>query len=66
MNLLSTIYSLGLNTLAQAPAPKQTVEPSTPIFGSDGYIGPVQLVLLLVLIGLVVFYFYYKKKQQNQ
>lgn len=66
MNLLSTIYLLGLRVLA-APAAEPTIKepPPTPFFGEDGYIGWFQLILLLVLVGLVAFYFYYKKKQQD-
>ena len=66
MNLLSTIYSLGLHALAAATPPPIKEAPPAPFFGPDGYIGWTQLILLLVLIGLVVFYFYYKKKQENQ
>jgi hypothetical protein len=59
MNVLSTL----ITTLAQAKAADK--EPSTPLFGSDGYIGWLQLILLLVLVGLVGFFFYYRKKQQE-
>ena len=61
MNVLSTL----ITTLAQAGAKPTDKEPSTPFFGPDGYIGYLQLVLILVLLGLVGFFFYYRKKQQE-
>lgn len=70
MNTLSAIYASGLKGFGLLAADKPTappnVEPSTPIFGSDGYITPLTGTLLLVMIGLIVFYFIYKKKQQQQ
>jgi LPXTG-motif cell wall-anchored protein len=64
MNVLSTLIT---TLAADAPAPKkENVEPSTPFFGSEGYISWWQLILIFVLIGLVGFFFYYRKKQQEE
>jgi hypothetical protein len=64
---MNALTSIMLQTLAQAPAAKKPdAEPSTPLFGSDGIIGPIQMVLIAVLIGLIVFWVIYKKKQRDQ
>jgi hypothetical protein len=63
---MNALTSIMLQTLAQAPAKKPDAEPSTPLFGSDGIIGPIQMVLIAVLIGLIVFWVIYKKKQRDQ
>ena len=70
MNALASLNALGfrgLNLLAAADAaPKANDKPpETPFFGPDGYIGWIQLICILALIGLIVFYFIYKKKQNE-
>jgi hypothetical protein len=62
MNMLSTLMSL----VAQAAAPKAApADPSTPLFGADGYLQWWQVILILVLIGGLVYYFIWKKKQDQ-
>lgn len=66
MNILNTLGLSVANVLAADAKPvKPNVDPSTPLFGPDGYIGYFQLILIALLIGLIVFWVIYKKKQRD-